>query len=362
MGKYALKENEKVVREGHRAFWKNESLGRPLIFAVANNNQNQPEKRILEPPSKERDLLPQWHVDRTKDYLDHTIFLADAMPIASLMVGLDITNTAILAGGDYNYGRLHDHIIYSKGTFDINKRIKPFNPNSDLVMKLKACYEAVISVVGNNACVNTPMTLDALSTLYQLHTPETFLKDLIRKPDLIKKRTRELTEEYLKFYDYFYNFLLTKGYGESSSWLQVFAEGKFESVRCDLSLMLSTEMFEELVLPEIEQVCDHMDYSLFNMSSVKHGRFVDSLAKIKSLNGIFWNPEPHFSSIQEYIHVLRRIKEKGLCLEIVCYTVEDAVYAARELGPNGLYLYLHLQSETMGQAEKAVNTIISACE
>ena len=362
LGKYTLKANEKEARERHRAFWNNQSLGRPLIFAIANKRQDDKTEWNIETPSKQRDLLPKWHVNSIENYFNSTEFLADAMPIASLMVGLDITNTAVLAGGAYDYGPLHDQIIFSKGTFDINKPISSFNKDLYLVRELKKCYEEVIKAVGSRGCVNTPMTLDALSSIYHLHTPEGLLTDLIRRPELIKKRTRELTEVYLQFYDYFYDFLLAKGYGESSSWFQVFAEGKFESVRCDFSLMLSTEMFETFVLPELHQVCDHMDYSLFNMSSVRHARFIDSLAKIKSLKGVFWNPEPYLSSIPKYIDALQRIKEKGMCLQIVCYTVEDAVFAARELGPDGLYLYLHQKFETTLEAEGAVEKIVLACK
>ncbi|WP_459917632.1 hypothetical protein [Desulfocicer niacini] len=300
-------------------------------------------------------------MNRVDNYLNGTCFLADAMPVASLMVGLGITNTTVLAGGDYDYSSTQDFIDFRPGKFTLDNPVPFFNPDNALVKDLKCCYEKVIQNVKHNALVNTPTTLDALSSIYGMCGSETFLKDLICKKEIIKKRVEEMTTVYLQFYDYFYAYLKEKGYGESASWFQVFAEGKFESIRCDFSVMISDEMFKEFVIPELVQICDHMDYSMFNMCSVKHARFVDALADIRSLTGIFWNPEPYIEGIKDYLHVLQKIKKRGLCLEIVCHSVEDAVIASKELGPDGLYLFFEKKFSTCEQAQEAIDKVHSTC-
>ncbi|WP_153307502.1 hypothetical protein [Desulfospira joergensenii] len=358
---YALKKRGKECIERHRAFWENDSIGVPLVFAIAENPEFIPKPWVSQKTRKEWDLFPDWHVNRVNNYLNGTCFLADAIPVASLTVGLDITNTAVLAGGDYDYSSTQNFIDFKSGGFKLDNPIPLFTPNNALVKDLECCYDKVIHTVKDRAMVNTPTTLDALSSIYGMCGSKTLLTDLVCKKKLIKKRVEEMTEVYLQFYDYFYAYLKEKGYGESASWFQVFAEGKFESVRCDFSVMISEDMFKEFVIPELVQVCDHMDYSMFNMCSVKHARFVDALADIQSLTGIFWNPEPYIEGVKDYLHVLKKIKKRGLCLEVVCHSVEDAVIVARELGPDGLYVFFEKKFNTCVQAQEAIDKVYGAC-
>ncbi len=358
---YTDKKNEALARRRHRAFWDNRSEGLPLVFAVANKPGftqapwSSPKKR------KDWDLDPQWHMNMVENYLDGTCFLADAMPVASLMVGLDITNTAVLAGGDYDYTSTDNFIDFKPGRFSLEHPVHRFSQDHDLVKRLTACYDAVIGLVGKRALVNTPMTLDALSSLYGLCGSHSLLKALITRKEEVKQRVCEMTDTYLDFYDHFYDFLLDKGYGESASWFQVFCEGKFESVRCDFCLMLSPEMFQEFVIPEITRVCDHMDHTLFNMSSVKHARFIDDLAAIDTLDGIFWNPEPYLNGVGDYLEPLKEIKARGMLLEIVCQSTEQAVLAVQELGPDGLYLLIEPRFASPDEAKRAIEKIYNAC-
>ena len=54
--KYTLKQDEAVSRESHRAFWKNESLGVPLVFALANKEGFVPESWSSDLSRKEWEL------------------------------------------------------------------------------------------------------------------------------------------------------------------------------------------------------------------------------------------------------------------------------------------------------------------
>jgi len=345
----------------HQAFWHNESLGTPLVFALGEKPDFTPKPWQTSLSRKAWDLSPDWHVNMVENYLYGTCFCGDAMPVASLMVGLDIVNTAILAGGDYDYSGGADFIGFLPGSFSLEETVPGFDPSHALVQNLEACYDKVIQRVGQDALVNTPMTLDALSSLYGMCGSSAFLMKMLDKKGLIKQRVHEMTQTYLAFYDYFYEHLKVKGYGESASWFQVFAEGKFESVRCDFSLMLSPDMFAEFVIPELTQVCDHMDFTLFNMCSVQHARFLDQLSAIPNLDGIFWNPEPYLDGVKGYLPILQQIKEKGMCLEIVCRSVEEGELAAKILGPDGLYILFENRFKTADDAQAAVERVWKAC-
>lgn len=359
--KYTLKRCEDEARERHKAFWAGKSLGRPLVYAVARNPDYKGVPWESTAPRKAWDLNPLWHLNRIGNDLSSVFFSGDAMPAANLMVGLDITNTVTLAGGTYDYSSNGEQVYYEPGVFSLERPLRPFTPRDPLAVGLKTCYDAVIQAVGNRAFVNTPMTLDPLSSIYGMLGAD-LLKDLIKRPDLIKLRVSELTTVYLDFYDYFYDYLKAKGYGESGSWFNVFCEGKFESVRCDFTVMLSTPMFCEFAVPMLTRICGHMDRSLFNMSSVAHYRFAEALGGISRLDGFFWNYEPHIEGIKDYLPQLKRLKALKPCLELACYSVEDAELATRTLGSDGLYIFFPEVFPTVSEAESAVTRISRAAQ
>lgn len=353
-----LKENEAEARERHRAFWQNSSMGRPALYITARNQEYQ-ESTWGQPEigQKERDLLPAWHVNQIQKFLNSQLFLAEAMPCASLVVGTDITNTAVLLGGDYDY--CYGEALIKEDPRLLERGIATFHPSHSLVKALEECYYTVANEVKDKAFLNTPMTLDALTTISMLLYPLNLCRELHHHPHKIKNWTRSITALYLQFYDYFYELLLSLGHGESSSWIQVMAEGKFELLRCDFAVMISPVMFEEFALNDLRTISEHMEYTMYNLDSVSKIRFLDALRKLDRLDGIYWNPEPKEADPRKWINTLRSIKEMGFCLQVDCQTADEAVFLSQELGPDGLLLSLP-PFPTRLAAEDAIKTIENA--
>lgn len=353
--KLTLKENEAEARERHRAFWLNKSLGRPALYVIAQN-PNYWETAWSKPEigMKQRDLLPEWHVHQMQHFLNSQLFLAEAMPIASLVVGTDITNTAVLLGGDYEY--CHGEAIITENPATLDNIMPSFDREHYLVQSLEKCYYTLAAYVKDKAFVNTPMTLDALTTISMLLNPLNLCRELVLHPGKIKTWTGQITAMYLKFYDHFYEILQRMGYGESSAWMQVMAEGKFELLRCDFAVMISPAMFEEFALPDLRTISEHMEYSMYNLDSVCKVRFLDSLRKLNRLNGIYWNPEPKEADHRKWINTLRRIKEMNFCLQVDCRNLDEAVFVSKELGPDSLLITLP-PFQSREDAEAAIEII-----
>ena len=66
------------------------------------------------------------------------------------------------------------------------------------------------------------------------------------------------------FSEHFYQLLLRSGHGESSSLFHCMAEGRFDSVRCDVAVLLSPASFVTFAVPELRLQTDCLDHSLFN--------------------------------------------------------------------------------------------------
>lgn len=345
----------------HEAFISNSSFGIPLVHALLKKKDSQDSVWAGDADRRECDLLPAWHKWRIGNYLSKYEFYGDALPMANIMVGLDITNNSVLAGGDYAYNAAGDQLRFIRKNFSLDQEIPAFSPRHPLVRMLEDCYLEIAAYIGRRSGLNAPMTLDPLSTLYSLEGGMSFLEQMVTRPNVILKRNCELIQVYLDFYDYFYKLLITLGYGETGSWFNLCIPGKFEGVRCDFSVMLSNDMFGKFVIPQLSEICGHMDHSLFNMSTIRHIRFLDQLADIQGLDGVFWNPEPWLAESAESVAAMHQIREAGMCLAVVCYSAEFAAYITRKLGPDGLFLMFaddFSEREELDTALKNISTAV----
>lgn len=358
--KYSIKKEEEQARINYRAFWRNEDIGRPLFYVTAaDNNSLQPYQNRERITRKEMDLDPNWQANYARQQLSKT-FLFEAMPVATVMVGRDITNMAVLSGADYDYLIPSEYVKFSKNPSFLKDELPPFYSAGQFIEKVTDCYRKVQQEIGMEGCINPPTTLDALTTVSMIMGEENFFFSLNKEPALVLKKVEHLNQLYYQFYDHIYQMLLQWGYGEGCSWFPVFAEGKFESVRCDIMAMVSPEMFRQFAIPQLEQVSSYMDYSMFNLETVQMIPFIDDLAQVPGLQGIYWNMEPWEKSIAKYLEPLKKIKKHKLVLALPCTTLEDCQLAVRELGCNGLLLELPHFARTQ-EGEHWVREILKVC-
>ncbi len=356
---FTCKPNEADARERLRAFWAGASLGRPALYIVAANRDAEPIPwRGAPAPSLETDLDPAWHAWYHDEALRCNLYLAEAMPGVGFRWGTLLVTVAAFAGGEYGY---HSDSTWIKPIPRLWERPIPrFDPHSPLVGKVEACLRACAAVVGDRGYVNPPSMLDGLTTLSSFRTPEQLCYDVVKRPDDVLRWSAALTDIYTAAYEHFYSMLRGLGYGDTSTWLQPMAEGRFEAVQCDFSVMLSPPMYQWLVLPDLQRTCDAMDYALYHLDGTSQLRFLDLLRTVRGLHGIQWNPEPGAGSPVRWIDAFRRIREMGFCLLVGCSSVEEAVALTRALGPDGLMLSLP-RFAGPAEAERAVQQIARVC-
>lgn len=300
-----------------------------------------------------------WHVNYARQQLAKT-FLFDAMPLVTVMMGRDITNMAVLAGGDYDYVMPSEYVSFRSNPDFLKEETALFPSAGPFREKVIDCYRGVKQEIGLEGCINPPTTLDALTTMAMIMGEENFFFALYHQPDRVLKRVEELNKRYYQFYDEIYLLLRQWGYGEGGSWFPVFAEGKFESVRCDIMSMVSSDMFRRFALPQLEQVCSYVEYSMFNLETVQMIRFIDDLSRVPGLTGIYWNLEPWEKSVKKYIEPLKKIKKHHMALALPCTSLDDCILAVQELGCNGLLLELpHFAASQEG--EHWVEEILKVC-
>jgi hypothetical protein len=176
----------------------------------------------------------------------------------------------------------------------------------------------------------------------------------------VRRWSDALTTLYTDAYEHFYRLVADLGYGDTTTWLHVMAEGRFEAVQCDFAVMISPGQFDEFVMPDLRRLTEYLDFSLYHLDGTCQLRFLDLLADLPDLHGIQWNPEPDSGPPTEWLDAFRDIRSRGLSLYVNCPSVGEAAAVTRALGPDGLFIVLP-RFETAAEAEAAIAAVERAC-
>jgi len=359
--KLLLKENEEEARERLRAFWAGSSLGRPVVLATVRGKEIAPLPGESErfPVAKANEWDPRFTEEATDWWLTHTtdVWLGESMPRACFGPGSSLVLPAVWVGADYE---LDGGTAWIKPIDGLYERPLPvFDPRAPSIHATEECMMAMVRAVKGRAFVNPPLLMDGLTTLSMLRTPEQLCLDLLERPDDVRRWSDALTSLFVEGYDYFYNILLRHGHGEAGAFFILMAEGRMEAVECDFAVMMSPKQFERFALPDLLRMTNYLEYSLYHLDGTCQMRFLDLLRTLPKLTGIQWNPEPPAGSPLKWIGAFKEIRKRSFCLTVSCGTVDEAVGVTRELGPDGLALFLP-SFDTRGEAERAIERIEKA--
>jgi 5-methyltetrahydrofolate--homocysteine methyltransferase len=188
-----------------------------------------------------------------------------------------------------------------------------------------------------------------LDILASLRSSEKLLLDLSDSPDEVMRITLEITRLWMKFYDQLYT--LTDGATHGScGWSPMWAPGKFYMLQSDFSYMISPRMFKRFVMPDLTACCDFLDFAFYHMDGVGQLNHLDQLLSIPNLRGIQWIPGAGQPEPEEWLDVLKKIREAGkLCQVYVTRAGMEKIISA--LGWQGFYF--HINEDVMLTASQA---------
>ena len=85
-------------------------------------------------------------------------------------------------------------------------------------------------------------------------------------------------------------------------------------LQSDFSYMISPRMFERLILPDLTACCDALDYAFYHLDGKGEIKHLDMLLSIERLRGIQWIPGDGAPPPEEWMPLLKRIRDGGkLC-------------------------------------------------
>jgi len=151
---------------------------------------------------------------------------------------------------------------------------------------------------------------------------EQALVAMAEQPEAVKAACDRMMPWSRRTYDEGYK-ICSKYQEGSIDWLQVWAPGRMITTQCDMSVMISPDMFREFVVPELTDIFNHVDHGIYHLDGLEQMRHVDALLSIAKLHLIQFAPgtkmsNPNHGDPLNWIAPLNRIQEGGKKVLVYC--------------------------------------------
>jgi len=311
------------------------------------------------PPASSPEAMREWYFDaqgvndRTIERIAATNFYGQAFPSASTYFG---------TGGDAKYfkGCRYQYTEETVWFFpSLEYEDLPEYLGQDSILSNELTYVRQLGKLGlGKYLVAVADNCGMVDTLANLCGSEALLEYMIEDPDWVKACLRSVMDAYFDSTRSFYEALSENNIGGSTQgWMQLWADGKLQHLQADFCVMISPKMFEEFILPDLEEACDWLDYSIYHFDGQEQIRHLDMLLSIKKLNTIQWTHVAGQPDFTAFIPVYQKIQAAGKGLIMAPTSVRQAKELIDNLKPQGLYLIINANNEVNAKEYLSLSNI-----
>jgi hypothetical protein len=322
------------------AWWEGDSLDRPVVLTPVPRPNRQPFKPAADPGSPAaRDLDEEYQLAAHRHRLESLHFAAESAPMAGVGYASVLGLLAVMAGGSVRYAPESWTAWIEKEENLYQRDLPEFSPESPPYAFAVRMIHRYAEVFGLDCILGANPMMDALTTLSLMRGVEELCLDLRENPDTVKRWCRRLTDLYLEIVHGFRAARAEHGRREDMNWTGMWAPGDFDAVHCDFSVMVSPEMFEQFVRPQLERQLEFYDYTVWHLDGADQIKHLEAICSFPEIRGIQW-VENEGRRPTERLDLFRRIRRLGKSLIIACPSVEEALELTRQLGKDGLALHI----------------------
>lgn len=328
------KDNWEETKQRMDAFWKMEMPDRPCMCMGVPRKGADPG-----PPPETEDYRQKWTDPEfvLKNFVhkcEKGAYVAETIPTDPLLVGYAFAYNAKLSFLKQTIS--HEPLFK---TFEDSRNFDFDYSNDWGWLQTKKVLRTVAKAGKGRFPLGLPTLLQGNDLFSVLRNPANFLMDLMDHPDEVKQVLKKMNEDWMAATEECFDILEEEGIEGSSTWIGVWSPKKTVVLQSDVSCMMSPDMFDEFIMPEIEACAkrfDHVFYHLDGVDAIKH---LDRLLEVPEIFGIqFGAGAGHSNGIETWLDMYKKIQAKGKGLRLPTQPKETLEMTIRELDPRGLYL------------------------
>jgi len=342
----AYKDNLAETRERMAAFWKGEPLDRNVIWITAPRKEPLPG-----PPAPEVSEDPEviwgdqnYRLAMSDAQFRGTYFGAEAMPAFQPQLGPG--SLAVHLGSP---------LVLMPTTVWYNPCIDDLATGPDLVYDPEEQWwvwtlEMVRNAVEFGAgkfIVAFPDLIENLDTLASLRGAIELLTELVDAPGAIHRYQKQVLELYFRYYDELGTLLNLPENGSVFVTFPVWGPGRVCKLQCDMSAMISPEMFGEFVAPYLRAQCQRVDHPFYHLDGVDAICHLPALLEIPELHGIQWTPGAGKEAVHDrrWWPMYHEIQDAGKSIFVLGVPPDLVPEIVREFDRDLTYISTHCGSE-----------------
>jgi len=227
-----------------------------------------------------------------------------------------------------------------------------FDPQNPWFLRQKAIVEAGVAVSAGRYPVSMPDLVENLDTLASLRQTQYLMLDLVERPAFVRQRLAEINQAYFQAFQALYDIVRAPWGGNVFSAFSIWGPGRTAKVQCDVSVMISPDMFAEFAVPFLAGQCAWLDHSMYHLDGTQAIHHLDALLAIDALDAIEWTPQvsvPQGGS-PEWYGLYRRILDAGKSVQAVSVRPAEVLPLLDAVGTRGVFLMVNAASEAEARA------------
>lgn len=350
------KEDWQEAEERIEAWWQGEIVDRAVIKVTAPQEgvRTADLEPLLDPIGLPQDQIGPWFtnvdqvIPRLEKRVESVFWGGEALPVifpvATRMVAILAAYLGcpyqLIAGSNSGWA---EPIIE-------DWKVRPslvFDPNNAWWLLSKKLLEAASQRAAGRYYVGLPDLNGPSEILALLRGTQRLAVDLLDHPDAVKEALAKVNVAWLRYWEACVG-VIHQWVGAYFHWMGIWSDRPSADLQSDLCCLISPEMFDEFILPGLEQQTRWVERTIYHLDGPNAIRHLDSLLSLPRLKGIQWVPGAGAPPISKWTRLLRRIQAKGKLLVVDCEPPEVEILLS-VLEPEGLLISTHCASEEIAR-------------
>ncbi|MCL2517974.1 MAG: hypothetical protein FWF15_05370 [Oscillospiraceae bacterium] len=276
------------LKEVYRKWWDNK-LDRPILgiclYGTQSKREPSPHPLITFSTAWDFNITPQQFVDAYDWNLSATRYYGEAYPrMNPVHFG---AGTAATFLGCTPISRPDTVWFLPDKNVPIEQLHFEFDPNNKYLRRVLNIYEAAMDKWQGEVVISMIDIGGVMDLLASFRNAEDLLIDMIDSPDEVLRCVNELQELWIKYFDMI-NDIIKDSVNGYSSWFGMYSEEPSYILQSDFCYMISPEMFDVFVGPELKKTASHLYNATYHLDGIGELPHLESILKIDEIKGIQW--------------------------------------------------------------------------
>lgn len=335
------------------AFWALEAMDRPCMSVFAPRPDG---KKIQLPELKTEEdkwMNPEYVLANTLKNLEENYQGGEAAPCS----GHFMAGTTTGCNGHIRFYENCIDITPSMTSIDQSLNWHP-GPQDPWRPRVDAICNRLLDEAPGRFIVKPPGQYPHIDLLNMLRGNENMLLDLAMYPEQCKARLLEMRAPAEENSNHFRQLIAARqvdaGY---LSWTGIWCRQPFLASQADVAANISPEMFEEIVLPELDFLGER--YERLHYHTCGYKQHLELCLSRPYMRVIQYSPNPKEpGNGPAHLEFYQRVQKARRCLDIEVWP-EHVEFLIRRLRPEGLHLAVHVKS--IAEAEELLANAVKWC-